>query len=309
MAGLSPVVTDCPAKRPGFGDAPKEPRGARETARTDPSDQMEHARHAGWTPGETELPSGAVPVGRELQVVRSLQFFGESVRMSLPAGRGTPMSMRHNDNRHEMRRSVWRFAASAAVMTLLMSGPAHAISVKEIIELSRAGVSEEVLVALVQTGRTVFTLDANQILALKSAGVSDRVVLAMTDTGRPAAEPATGQVTEAPTEAAAGSDAAGQQWLPALGGVVGGTAPHEEAPPATVVVIVPAPVFLPFGVPQATNGSRHVPPQPYLAGYRGFGRFINDGFVDNTGSRGGYAGPGRFINDGTRLPPAPRKRP
>ncbi len=203
-----------------------------------------------------------------------------------------------------------RIAVAAALVTLLLASPARAISVNEIIELSRAGVSEDVLVALVQTGRTVFTLDAEQILALKMAGVSDRVVVAMTETGRAAGEvPAGGPAAVEQGVAAEPENPAGEQGLPAPGGVIGGAPAREEEAPSPVVVVVPAPILMPYFVSQPGLGARSGPPQPYLAGYRGFGRFINDGFIDTTAGRPAAAVPGRFINDGTRLPPAPRKRP
>ena len=206
-------------------------------------------------------------------------------------------------------RAAGRIAVAAALVTLLSASPARAISVNEIIELSRAGVSEDVLVALVQTGRTVFTLDAAQILALKTAGVSDRVVVAMTETGRTAggmpAEPATAVEQGASAEPGPPPD---QQSLPAPRGVAGEAPPGEEQAPAPAVVVVPAPILVPYVVSLPGQSGRSGPPQPYLPGYRGFGRFINDGFVDTTASPPAGAVHGRFLNDGTRLPP-PRKRP
>ena len=71
-----------------------------------------------------------------------------------------------------------------AALLLLASVRAEAVSVRDIIELSTAGVSDEVLVALIEVDGTVFRLDARQLLELESTGVRDPVLLAMLRSGR-----------------------------------------------------------------------------------------------------------------------------
>lgn len=80
----------------------------------------------------------------------------------------------------------------ALVLTApLFVGRADAITVRDVIELSKAGLSDDVMVALIQSDRNVFTLDAPTMKALKEAGVSDRVLVALINNGRtPVAEPA-----------------------------------------------------------------------------------------------------------------------
>ena len=75
--------------------------------------------------------------------------------------------------------------STMAALLLLASVRAEAVSVRDIIELSAAGLSDEVLVALIGVDGTVFSLDARQLLELKSAGVRDPVLLAMLRSGRP----------------------------------------------------------------------------------------------------------------------------
>ncbi len=73
---------------------------------------------------------------------------------------------------------------TVVALLLLASVRAEAVSVRDIIELSRAGLSEEVLVALIEVDDTPFSLDARRLLELRAAGVSDRVLLAMLRSGR-----------------------------------------------------------------------------------------------------------------------------
>ncbi len=71
---------------------------------------------------------------------------------------------------------------------LLIVGPAatlaHAVTVADLINLRANGVSDDILVALLQTDGTVFKLTADDIIALKKKGLSDRVVLAMLLNGK-----------------------------------------------------------------------------------------------------------------------------
>ena len=75
-----------------------------------------------------------------------------------------------------------RFLLVAAA--LLFPTSASAVSVRDIIELARAGLPDDVLVAVIDADRTIFTLDKEQILELKKAGVSNTVLLKMLRTGR-----------------------------------------------------------------------------------------------------------------------------
>lgn len=75
-------------------------------------------------------------------------------------------------------------APTTLLFLLLTARPAAALSVQDILDLSRAGVSEEVIVALIEASDERFALDATQILELRTAGVSDRVLVAMLRSGR-----------------------------------------------------------------------------------------------------------------------------
>jgi len=74
-----------------------------------------------------------------------------------------------------------------AVMALVLSlgaGRAEAVTVRDVIELSKAGLSDSVLLALIGVDRSVFSIDTATLKELKSAGVSDAVIVAMIKSGR-----------------------------------------------------------------------------------------------------------------------------
>ena len=61
-----------------------------------------------------------------------------------------------------------------------------AVSVRDIVELSRAGLGDEVILALIDIDPVRYDLDAQRVLELKDAGVSERVLAAMLRSGRSA---------------------------------------------------------------------------------------------------------------------------
>ncbi len=91
-----------------------------------------------------------------------------------------------------MRRSlslVGRLVMAVAVLTA-SAARAEAITLREIVELTKAGLSEEVLLALIEVDQRVFSIDSETLKSLQDAGVSPRVIVAIVKSGRmPAAEP------------------------------------------------------------------------------------------------------------------------
>jgi hypothetical protein len=79
-----------------------------------------------------------------------------------------------------MRRVI---VAVIAFLSLLASR-ADAVTIRDLIELSNAGLSDQVLVALIEVDRSVYTLDAATLKQLKDAGVSDAVIIALIRNGR-----------------------------------------------------------------------------------------------------------------------------
>ena len=80
--------------------------------------------------------------------------------------------------------------------------PAYALTIRDIMELARAGLGEDVILALIEVDRGVYPIDAATLKQLKAAGVGDRVLVALVRSGRetpPAPEPPAQElVAEAP---------------------------------------------------------------------------------------------------------------
>jgi hypothetical protein len=76
--------------------------------------------------------------------------------------------------------------ALAAVVLLLAGSTARveALTIRDVIELTKAGISDEVLLALIDVDGGVYASDATTLKALKEAGVSERVMVALVRSGR-----------------------------------------------------------------------------------------------------------------------------
>ena len=66
----------------------------------------------------------------------------------------------------------------------LLSAPVSALSAQDVVQLWKAGVSEDVLVALIERDKPIFPMDPDQLITLKREGVSEKVVLAMVRSGQ-----------------------------------------------------------------------------------------------------------------------------
>jgi hypothetical protein len=100
-----------------------------------------------------------------------------------------------------MRRSV-RLVATLVMALAALVGPsrrAEALTLTEIVELTRAGLSEDVLLALIEVDQRVFPIDPDTLKRLKDAGVSPRVIVAIVKSGRmPQPQPEPIVTVEAP---------------------------------------------------------------------------------------------------------------
>ena len=93
-----------------------------------------------------------------------------------------------------------------ALVVLLLAGPAtraEALTIRDVIELTKAGISDEVLLALIDVDGGVYANDAATLKRLKEAGVSERVMVALVRSGRerrlPEPPPAPPEEEAAPT--------------------------------------------------------------------------------------------------------------
>lgn len=76
-----------------------------------------------------------------------------------------------------------RVVLVATVFTFL-AGSGEALTIRDVIELSRAGLGDEVLLALIEVDRGVYATDTATLRQLKAAGVSERVIVALVRAGR-----------------------------------------------------------------------------------------------------------------------------
>ena len=70
--------------------------------------------------------------------------------------------------------------------TVLVCGVtrAAAVTLRDVVELSRAGLDPQVVIALIEVNDFVYDLDARRLLELKEAGIADRVLVALLRSGR-----------------------------------------------------------------------------------------------------------------------------
>ena len=61
---------------------------------------------------------------------------------------------------------------------------ASAVTVDQIVALSKAGVSEAVILTVIDRDRTILSIEPDQVVALKREGLSDTVITAMLKSGR-----------------------------------------------------------------------------------------------------------------------------
>lgn len=131
---------------------------------------------------------------------------------------------------------------------VLGAGRAEAVTIRDIIELSKAGLGDDVLIALIEVDRRVFTVDTATLKQLKQAGVSEAVIVALIRSGQP---PRTEPVADAPAPAA---EPRQSEVI-----VIDHRDPAPTPAPAPAPVAYPVPVAVPVYVPVPTHS-------------RGFGR-------------------------------------
>jgi hypothetical protein len=132
------------------------------------------------------------------------------------------------------------FVPLVLLFALLSPAPASAVTINEIISLSKAGVSEPVILALIDRDKTVFTLSAEQLVTLQKAGVTDTIVIAMLRAG--SEEPRRAAVPTAPI--------AEPEPLPEP------LPPPEQPAPSVVNVPYAVPYYVPVPVVVAAQAPR-----------------------------------------------------
>src|SRR3982074_1411855 len=63
--------------------------------------------------------------------------------------------------------------------------PASAVTLAEVVALSKGGVSESVILALIERDQTLFSMSPDQLVKLQREGLSATIPLALLKSGRP----------------------------------------------------------------------------------------------------------------------------
>jgi hypothetical protein len=84
----------------------------------------------------------------------------------------------------DVRRFFTTLGLAAFVIAMATSAKVSAVTVDQIVSLSKAGVSEAVILALLDRDRNVLSIDPEQLVALKRDGLSDALITAMLRNGR-----------------------------------------------------------------------------------------------------------------------------
>ena len=83
-----------------------------------------------------------------------------------------------------MRAMIRGFSSSAGPASGSRPRAASAVTVDQVVALAKAGVTDAVILALIDRDRTVFAIEPEQIVTLQREGLSEAVILAMLKSGR-----------------------------------------------------------------------------------------------------------------------------
>ncbi|MFI5177828.1 MAG: hypothetical protein ACHQO8_04670 [Vicinamibacterales bacterium] len=166
-------------------------------------------------------------------------------------------------------RHLLRLLLPLLVLAGPLAGQASAVTVKELLEY-KAKLSDDVLIALIESDGSVFHLSIQDVAALRDQGLSERVILAMLKTATKRPEPASPastapQPSTAPVAVYAPPGAAVDQYGQPI------AAPTEDQPKAPVVVNVKQEVTQTVEQPTQPNYSMSSPYgyafSPYVYGF------------------------------------------
>ena len=154
-------------------------------------------------------------------------------------------------------------ATSAVVQTApaseVVPAPKLPYGVEEIVKLSRAQVSEDVIVKYIQNSGTIYTLTPTELVYLRDQGVSDHVVHTMLDQRKNVSE----AVAQQPAPTYAPAPAPTYVTPPPVD-----AQPAVTYPPASTVYVIPHPTtyspYVYYGYPGA-----YYPSYGYYGGYWG----------------------------------------
>ena len=134
-----------------------------------------------------------------------------------------------------------------AVVLVLVPAAARAVTIDQVVSLAKAGVSEAVILALIDRDKTVMAIEPDQLVKLHRDGVSDKVILAMLKSGRDEAD------AQVRVDSALNAARLLATMSPAPDLVVVGHGPDVPNAAANMYLFGGAaevvPVFVPYGAP------------------------------------------------------------
>lgn len=161
-----------------------------------------------------------------------------------------------------MRRTLLLVAA-LLIAPVSVAEAQQTVTARDIVELSKAGLPEEVLLALIEVNRPIFPVDTATLKGLRESGVAPHVIIAMIKSGR--------EVPPPPPAPIVSDETPGQAPPPQIVYVDQG---HDEEPAPRVryeervrEVAVPYPVY----IPARSRPTVRPHPTPAEPVYWGFG--------------------------------------
>ena len=209
---------------------------------------------------------------------------------------GVILSLPFGMSAAEVNATVTAPVAPPAQVSLSATAPSKLpYAATEVLKLTRAQVSEDVIVSYVHNSTPTTSLSSDDIVLLKNAGVTDRVISAMMDKNSKAIERLPSNAAPAPVyaEANVGDEA------PTAGPQQPATAPLTPAGSGSSTYVIPYPA-----VTSAYYGYYSPYYSPYYYGYGGpifsFGFGYGGGYYHHGGYHGGYHGGGGIHAHGHR---------
>jgi hypothetical protein len=82
--------------------------------------------------------------------------------------------------------AYFRHAVVAALVAACLgfAAPASAVTLEQVVGMARAGVTDAVILALIDRDKTIFAIEPEQIVKLKRDGLSEAVIIALLKSGR-----------------------------------------------------------------------------------------------------------------------------
>lgn len=144
---------------------------------------------------------------------------------------------------------------TGALLATLVPVATSAVTVDQIVALSKAGISEPVILALIDRDKTIFSIEPEQLITLKRQGVTEAVVIAMLKSGREEGEQAVRSETASTAAILSGLSPAPDVVIVGHGPDIPNTTRANYDPSVAAMFPVPyaVPYLPPYGLPYAVR--------------------------------------------------------